>query len=74
MRVCDICKTNRAGWNDYATIDENGNGKSLELCGICYTKLSKKKYQHAHLAYKETVEEIAGEAPKKKSWWNIFKR
>lgn len=75
MRICDICKTNGVRYDPYATIDENGNGKTLELCGLCYTKFRKKEQHHAYLAYKETVEEVTGEAPsKKKSWWNIFKR
>ena len=74
MQICDICKRNGVRYAPYATIDEKGNGKSLELCGSCYHKLHDKQKYHAFLAYKETVEEITGNPPKKNSWWNIFKR
>jgi hypothetical protein len=75
MRVCDICKTNGVRYEFYATINEKGTGKKLELCGQCYTKLYRKEQNYSYLAYKETVEEVAGKAsPKKKSWWNIFKK
>ena len=74
MRLCDICKTNGVRYNTYATIDEKGRVEDLELCGSCYNKLHKKQDRHAFLAFKETVEEITGEAPKKKPWWSIFKR
>jgi ribosome-binding protein aMBF1 (putative translation factor) len=74
MRLCDICKTNGVRYVPYATIDESGNGATLELCGSCYNKLCKKERHHAYLAYKETVEEVTGKAPKKKSWLDIFKK
>ena len=73
MRICDICKTNHVIYTPYVTTNECG-GETLELCNPCYHKLKKREQHHAYLAYKETVEEITGEAPKKKSWWNIFKR
>lgn len=74
MQICDICKNNGVRYERYATTDENGNGKKLELCGRCYTKLYKKEQYYDYLAYKETVEEMTGETPKKKSWLNIFKK
>lgn len=74
MRICDICKTNSAGCQSYVAIDERGNYAKLELCGICNRKLVDKQRHYEHLAYKETVEEVTGNPPKKKSWWNIFKR
>ena len=74
MQVCDICRTNGVRYEHYTTINEKGTGKKLELCGKCYTKLYGKEQHYAHLAYKETVEEVTGEAPKKKSWLSRFKR
>ena len=74
MQICDICKINGVRYNTGATVDEKGNYKRFELCGSCYNKLYKKEQYHAFLAYKETIEETTGETPKKKSWWNIFKR
>jgi hypothetical protein len=35
MIICDICKTNTAGYNDYAVIKDDGTTKKLELCGRC---------------------------------------
>lgn len=74
MRICDICKSNGVRYETYATTSEDGNGHKLELCGSCYTKLQQKERYHVYLAYKETVEEVTGEAPKKKSWLDRFKR
>lgn len=74
MQICDICRTNGVRYDHYATINEKGTGTSLDLCGQCYTKIRRKEQNYAYLAYKETVEEVTGNPPKKKSWWNIFKR
>lgn len=75
MQICDICRTNGVRYEFYATINEKGTGKKLELCGHCYTKIRRKEQDYAYLAYKETIEEVTGEAsPKKKSWWNMFKK
>jgi ribosome-binding protein aMBF1 (putative translation factor) len=74
MRICDICKKNGVRYETYATTSEDGDGYKLELCGSCYMKLQQKKCYHDYLSYKETVEEITGETPKKKSWWNIFNK
>ena len=74
MRICDICKTNGVRYTPYVITNEKGEGKNLELCFSCYHKFDERLKHHAYLAYKETVEEITGETPKKKSWWNIFKR
>lgn len=74
MRVCDICRNNGVGYECFATFDENGNGKKLELCDSCYHKFRQKEHHYSYLAYKETVEEITGESPKRKSWLSIFKK
>ena len=74
MRICDICKANGIRYNKYATTDEKGNGATLELCGSCYHTLYNKQQHHDYLAYKETVEEITGESPKRKSWLSILKK
>lgn len=74
MRVCDICKKNGVRYEHYATTNEEGGGYKLELCGSCYTKLENKEQNYSYLAYKETVEEVTGNPPKKKPWWNIFKK
>jgi ribosome-binding protein aMBF1 (putative translation factor) len=66
MRLCDICKTNGAHYEDYAIINKAGDSEKLELCKSCYRKLSSKTYYYNYLAYKETVEEITGEKPKEK--------
>ena len=42
MQICDICRTNGVRYEFYATINEKGTGKKLELCGQCYTKLYRK--------------------------------
>lgn len=73
MRVCDICRGENVMYTTYAAIKEDG-GKQIELCYRCYNKLQYKEQHHQHLAYKETVKEITGEAPKKKPWYNIFKK
>lgn len=73
MRICDICRNNEATYEGYGFIDENGKCKELELCYSCHEKLRIKEQHYAYLAYKETVEEITGETPKKKSWLSIFK-
>ena len=74
MRICDICKNNGVHYEIYATTSEDGNGYKLELCSSCYTKFKQKERHHSYLTYKETVEEVTGEPPKKKSWLDIFKR
>ncbi len=74
MRICDICGSMYVSYGTNATIDDQGNCKELELCYKCYRKLCDNKRHHAFLAYKETVEEMTGETPKKKSWWGIFKK
>lgn len=74
MRICDICKKNGVRYTRWADTDEHCHGENFELCGSCYNILSTKQRNYAFLAYKETVEEVTGEAPKKKSWRNIFKR
>ena len=74
MRICDICKTRTPRYETHVTIDEQGRGQKMELCGWCYTKLEQHQNKYAFLAYKETVEEVTGNPPQKKSRWNIFKR
>ena len=74
MTLCDICKKNGVRYTRWAATDELCHGEHFELCGSCYNILSKKQRHYDFLAFKETVEEVTGNPPKKKSWWNIFKR
>ena len=74
MKICDICKTRTPRYEPYVIIDDQGRGQKMELCGWCYTTLENYQAKYAHLTYKETVEEITGNPPKKKFRWNIFKR
>lgn len=70
MRVCDICKTNGVKYETVATTNDKGQIERLELCGTCYMELDKRKKQHEHLAYIETVKAINGEIPHKSHWWD----
>lgn len=74
MRICDICGSEHVRYNHYATIDEVGNGKNLELCHNCYMKFYDKERHHRYLAYLEVVEEIKGKSSqKKRRWLNLFR-
>ena len=72
MTICDICKTNQAGFNVYVTIDDNGKTKPLELCGLCYTELQYRENRAKHQAYEETVKAMTGEIKRKSHWWDMF--
>lgn len=72
MRICDICKTNQAIYTDTATIDNNGTSQKLELCRKCYDELIHRENLHRHQAYKETVQAMTGQIPRKFHWWNRF--
>lgn len=66
MKICDIC----GGGTRYVTsavIDDKGNTKKLDLCGVCYDKLYHKEQHHRYLAYAEVVEERTGKSAKKPS-------
>lgn len=72
MKICDICKTNPAGYNDIAVIENNGNTKELELCGKCWREFHHREILHKCQAYEETVKTVTGELPRKSHWWNMF--
>lgn len=72
MKVCDICK-NPSAYSTYVTTSPIGDGRTMDLCGWCYKKLQSKEYEHRYFAYKEVVEEVTGNKPKK-TWRNIFRR
>ena len=72
MRVCDICKTKGVRFEKYATIDDEGTTKELELCGLCYRELRYREDRAKHQAYEETVKAITGEIPRKSHWWDMF--
>ena len=72
MKVCDICKSEHADYNDIVTIDDKGNVKRVELCASCYRELSRREALHKHQAYIETVEAMTGKRPRKTHWWNSF--
>lgn len=72
MKICDICKNDKVKYNVYAIINDDGCGKSLELCGPCYMEFKKRENQYQHLAYIETVKARNGEIPRKSHWWDIF--
>lgn len=69
MTICDICKTNRATYNTSATISDEGDHKTLELCGPCYKELERRQEQHGYLAYVETIEARNGQVPPRRSWF-----
>ena len=72
MTVCDICKTKKAGFDVYATVDNDGTTKPLELCGLCYREFRYRVDRAKHQAYKETVKAMAGEIKIKSHWWDMF--
>lgn len=73
MRVCDICKCESVGYSAYATVNDKGHTKHLELCGKCYRELEHRTNNHKYLAYTETIEAMTGKIPCKSHWWDIFK-
>ena len=72
MRVCDICKTNAASYNDTAVIKSDGTTEKLELCGRCYRELNHRENLHRYQAYEETVKTVTGKLPRKFRWWHQF--
>lgn len=74
MTICDICKTNPVTYKKYTTIEEDGNGKNLELCRSCYEELRLREELHLYQAYEETIKTITGELPRKFRWWHLFTR
>lgn len=74
MRVCDICKTNEASCQPKVPVNTKGDWKTVDACDDCCLKWSMMAKQYNYLAYEEVVKEVTGEAPKKKSWRDRFKR
>lgn len=72
MTVCDICKTKKANWDVYVTVDDNGTTKGLELCGICYKEFRCREDCAKHQAYEDTLKAMGGEIKRKSHWWDIF--
>lgn len=72
MKICDICKSNNAGYDTYAVIKDDGTTKELELCGHCWRELRHRENLHRYQAYEETVKAVGGEIPHKFRWWYKF--
>lgn len=70
MRVCDICKTNKATHDTHAALDASGFTQKIETCRFCFCELAKRESEHQYLAYVETVEAITGKRPRKSHWWD----
>ena len=74
MTLCDICKRNEASCQIKVPVNTRGDWKTIDACDDCCLKWSKRAKEYSYLAYEKIVEEITGNPPKKKPWWNIFKR
>jgi hypothetical protein len=74
MRVCDICKTNEASCQPKVPVNTKGGWKTIDACDDCHIKWVTKEREYIYLSYEEVVKEVTGEAPKKKSWRDRFKR
>lgn len=72
MLICDICKNTKANFDVNVTIDDNGETKALELCGLCYREFRHREDCAKHQAYEETVKAVMGDIPRKSRWWHMF--